>query len=863
MKRIISSFCVFAILLSTFSPLAFADDDYTSSRNLWGGICYGLSNIAGGLEVIPVVGQFGKFFTDNVANVLSFNQVCSLSPDDGLHHADHIIADSYGSDSSGEFVKAHCKYCGSTFKCYAEDLQKSYSDNYSNLGSYNVNNGSLSGYFVPNQVAIDDFSSLVSSLDYNISITPYGSDYFGVKCLNPKAQAASLQLYSIFVPFPDYASSVTFTFEDRASIPFLSNGPAVHGIDDLSTFSMWDDKTILSRVGGSLNLPYSTTYARQHYNYIYLTPSTWALYSCNSGVESDETSSNSGSATSNFFAWKVRYTFNFPQDYRFDTPIPNDNIINIDNTSYNVESYDFNTMTYNVTNNEGDKFTIKYDNDNYSVTNKTTNVTNNYYYNYITSPDTPDNPPSGGGDSGDLDDIETDLDVIRKQLNYTNQLLDQISNKIDNIECDHSQSDYLLLEIHKKLTEMSEKMNESPDSIEIPDYSDKLNIICNQLANIWGDVKNISGTTVSIDTKIDSVNDDLQAILTELQDQRTLWENVVLLLGDIDNTLNVNGTFYNAITTGFANLQASLELNFKSLLDSFNLNFDSLIDSIELNFGDKADFSGVESRLDAIITILGDKADDFYITSQPDNVTVLVGDTFKMAVSAVGKNLKYQWYFSKDDGATWKKSSMYTTPSFSAVATSAHNGNLYKCEITDESGNVFMSDFARVTIAQSPDELPPDSGDTSDPVTPVTPDYTEILQKIHDAVVALPDKIQKSLKSDFDRLIDAIKNITVKVEIEDDDKDEDDKTLVPDDGTTIDTGNDIIDDIGDIADMSADTSIPETDTTPIDTSGTGFVGFLTYGFSLLFSLNGMIKTAVIMFFTFFVIIAIWRRFLSF
>lgn len=461
--------------------------------------------------------------------------------------------------------------------------------------------------------------------------------------------------------------------------------------------------------------------------------------------------------------FKVEYT-SIKGYTPYSSPFGNSGSITLNNQTYEVNSYDFNNRTYYVTDNNSIEHKITFNENSYSDStynsSKKTYVTNNYYYN-TTNVSPPDSDDSGLTDEQYKEFI--------KLWNYTNLQLEEIENalsKFEGCDVDLSATNSLILQVVEQL----DYIKKHPPK----DYETILNGVSNQLANIWGDLENVKGSLSVLETKVDSVNDNLQAILTELQNQRTLWENIILLLGDIDNTLNVNGTFYNAITTGFANLQASLELNLKSLLDSFNLNFGSLIDSIELHFGDNADLSGVESRLDAIIALLGDSPSD----DNPDS-----GDTSE----------------------------------------------------PDESEN---------------------------PDAPEIPDYTDILQKIHDSIVALPDNIQKSLKSDFDRVIKAIKDITVKVEIEDDDSDDDKPPLIPDDSISIDTGNDIIDDIGDIADMSADTSIPEQETTPIDTSGSGFVGFLTYCFSLLFSLNGMIKTAVVMFFTFFVIIAIWRRFLN-
>lgn len=43
------------------------------------------------------------------------------------------------------------------------------------------------------------------------------------------------------------------------------------------------------------------------------------------------------------------------------------------------------------------------------------------------------------------------------------------------------------------------------------------------------------------------------------------------------------------------------------------------------------------------------------ITSQPEDARVEAGDCAYFNVSAVGKNLSYQWYVDKGDGAGFRK----------------------------------------------------------------------------------------------------------------------------------------------------------------------------------------------------------------
>ena len=80
------------------------------------------------------------------------------------------------------------------------------------------------------------------------------------------------------------------------------------------------------------------------------------------------------------------------------------------------------------------------------------------------------------------------------------------------------------------------------------------------------------------------------------------------------------------------------------------------------------------------------------ITAQPKDTSVVKGDTATFSVAASGTGLKYQWYYSADNGATWK------TPSFacntavvSMTATATQNGYLFRCVVSNIAGNVTSS----------------------------------------------------------------------------------------------------------------------------------------------------------------------------
>ena len=79
------------------------------------------------------------------------------------------------------------------------------------------------------------------------------------------------------------------------------------------------------------------------------------------------------------------------------------------------------------------------------------------------------------------------------------------------------------------------------------------------------------------------------------------------------------------------------------------------------------------------------------ITTQPKDKTAAKGATVTFTVKASGKELSYQWYFSKDGGSTWSKCSEGTTASLTVEAASYRDGYLYRCKITNPVGSVYSN----------------------------------------------------------------------------------------------------------------------------------------------------------------------------
>ena len=95
-------------------------------------------------------------------------------------------------------------------------------------------------------------------------------------------------------------------------------------------------------------------------------------------------------------------------------------------------------------------------------------------------------------------------------------------------------------------------------------------------------------------------------------------------------------------------------------------------------------------------------------TRQPADVTAAVGETAQFTVAATGVGLKYQWqYYS---GGKWVDSKMtgYDTTTLSVPVTGARNGRVYRCRILDRTGDLLISQSAKLTVTTTVTAQPAD-----------------------------------------------------------------------------------------------------------------------------------------------------------
>lgn len=96
------------------------------------------------------------------------------------------------------------------------------------------------------------------------------------------------------------------------------------------------------------------------------------------------------------------------------------------------------------------------------------------------------------------------------------------------------------------------------------------------------------------------------------------------------------------------------------------------------------------------------------ITKQPTNRVRFAGDVVYYTVEAAGNGLTYQWEFKNATaGAQWGASGMTgnRTPSMTVEVTKARNGYQYRCKITDASGNVLVTDAAKLIVLDADSEI--------------------------------------------------------------------------------------------------------------------------------------------------------------
>ncbi|MCD8134292.1 MAG: hypothetical protein LUE19_10660, partial [Clostridiales bacterium] len=93
-------------------------------------------------------------------------------------------------------------------------------------------------------------------------------------------------------------------------------------------------------------------------------------------------------------------------------------------------------------------------------------------------------------------------------------------------------------------------------------------------------------------------------------------------------------------------------------------------------------------------------AGSIVITAQPTDCAGAVGDTATFIVEATGSGLSYQWQYLNAGASTWRDSGMdgADTAALSVPITDARDGQQYRCVVTDEDGNMAVSEAVTLSV---------------------------------------------------------------------------------------------------------------------------------------------------------------------
>ena len=88
------------------------------------------------------------------------------------------------------------------------------------------------------------------------------------------------------------------------------------------------------------------------------------------------------------------------------------------------------------------------------------------------------------------------------------------------------------------------------------------------------------------------------------------------------------------------------------------------------------------------------------VTGDPEDQFCFPGKTARFTVAAEGEDLRYQWYYSANDGSTWRPATAAgnKTDTLSVPATASRDGYLYRCVVTDGSGGEDTSYHAALRL---------------------------------------------------------------------------------------------------------------------------------------------------------------------
>ena len=91
------------------------------------------------------------------------------------------------------------------------------------------------------------------------------------------------------------------------------------------------------------------------------------------------------------------------------------------------------------------------------------------------------------------------------------------------------------------------------------------------------------------------------------------------------------------------------------------------------------------------------------ISVQPEPVTVVAGQTATFSVTPTGgtEPYAYRWQYLRPNTTSWTNiSSNGRSQTYTLTTETRHNGNLYRCQVTDAAETVVYSESALLTVTE-------------------------------------------------------------------------------------------------------------------------------------------------------------------
>ena len=106
------------------------------------------------------------------------------------------------------------------------------------------------------------------------------------------------------------------------------------------------------------------------------------------------------------------------------------------------------------------------------------------------------------------------------------------------------------------------------------------------------------------------------------------------------------------------------------------------------------------------------------VKTQPWDTKVYEQDRATFEVKSTGGGQSYQWYYHTANDNTWRKVSINgTSPTYQLDTKARHNGNVYRCKITNASGSIYTKSVTLTVIlppvvTEQPKDVHAAAGDT-------------------------------------------------------------------------------------------------------------------------------------------------------